>query len=125
LVSRELEGAFVERAVCWRSDQARPNHRGLLWVKPHERPWQRFFLDAGFAVWEEWSEEDTMSELVELSDEIEELSALANERIGTVTFSALGVVIPTIRIALGAVREIRLAPEDPNDIESATVLEVR
>jgi hypothetical protein len=125
LTSRELDGAVIERAVCWRSDRGDPSRCGLLWIKPNNRPWQRFFLDAGFAVWEEWSDDDTTDEFAELADELEELSTTVGEHLGTVTFDDTGAVVPTIRIALGARREVRLAPRDPNDTESATFLELR
>ncbi len=115
----ELWGSYV-------SEVAIEGRRcSLLWIKPNDRPWKRFFLDAGLAFWEEWSEDDTSRELAEFADEIEDLKTTVGERLGKVIVAASGALVPTIRIALGTNGEIRLAPKDPNDIESASFLELR
>ena len=124
-VSRELTGAVIERAVCWRPRRHDPSGCGILWIKPSDRAWQRFFLDDGFACWEEWSAEATVDEFAELADEVDELPTIVGERLGAVTVEDGGAVVPTLRIALGAAREIRLAPRNSNDISTDAFLELK
>jgi hypothetical protein len=61
----------------------------------------------------------------ELDGAIVERARCAGERLGAVIFDDAGTVVPTVRIGVGADNELRLAPEDPNDIDSASLLELR
>jgi len=128
LRTRELEGAVIERAVAWRSSRDDRASCGLLWLRLRGGCWQRFFLDDGWAVWEEQSDADTERELEELAGELEELRGLAGAVVGVVEITdddLPRVVIPELRIALASGAEVRLYPSDPRDPDADTLLAIR
>lgn len=121
LRSDQLKGAQVERACYW---QPQPQVCALLWVKPAGMHWQRFFLDAGFAVWSEECDAEVDEELKELGAEVHELSTLLRDTIGCVVFDVARGAVPEIRIELGSGRLVRVHPLNPDNLESSALLEI-
>lgn len=101
-----------------------PDTCELLWVKPEGRAWQRFFLDVGLTVWEEWSEERAFEDF-DLEDELVEIGetlALSGKVIGTVeaTSDRSGWGL-NLRFMDGSA--IQMWPEDSRDFDSDTHFE--
>jgi hypothetical protein len=97
----------------------------VLWVKPESRPWQKFYLDAGFSGWEELAEADAFLGFDEPDElhEVTESHGLVGKTLGSVeAFDDAGEW--GLRIHL-ADRVIELAPEDPSDLESGARLAIR
>ncbi|MBI5536991.1 MAG: barstar family protein [Deltaproteobacteria bacterium] len=122
LRSRELADTTVERAARW---QPRPDTCQILWVKPRNRYWQRFFLDAGLAFWEEWSDSVIENEFDELRDEIISVDGLRDQRIVVVQFDARGGGAAEIRFELESGASLRIFPVDASDLDSDSHLEIR
>lgn len=122
LRSLELQGCVVEAARCWPGSTGRANGCSILWIKPEGRHWQRFFLDAGLAFWEEWDDQTNLSEFAELDDEMQELASLPGLVLGEIEAAAFGDASSALRIALGGDGALWLLPIDPRNLESDALL---
>lgn len=122
LRTRQLLGAQIERACYW---QPRPLVCGLLWIKPAGMHWQRFHLDAGFAVWSEECDALITDELEELAGDVVELREVFDDIMQVVVFDPSRGAVPEVRLELGSGRLLRLYPAEPSDLASDALLEIQ
>jgi hypothetical protein len=89
------------------------NGAWILFLKPEQLPWQRFFIDAGLGFWGEWSETDITDELDEL--DVVDLGARF-EVIGASILGAHCTPAPRIELSLSA-GSLVLEPQNPNELD--------
>ncbi len=58
----ELRGGIVEQLLGVTSQADTDDRPEMMFLRPQGGHWQRFFLDAGIAFWEEWSETDAFAD---------------------------------------------------------------
>lgn len=120
LYSRQLCQLTIERAYRW---APRPNGCEIVWLKPRGELWQRLFIDAGFAVCEELSDEDAALQL-DGAIELVAMPEFVGERAEVVRFHVPRGWIPELRFELSSGTVVRVFPEDPESHESAALFEL-
>jgi hypothetical protein len=122
-ISRELEGCRVEGVYAWQERDA--EHCDILWIKPEGKQWQRFFLNIGCTVWDEWGLEATLNDFEYLGDELRNLGqslGLVGKSLATVA-STSDDETWALEVLFADGSLIRLSPVDPNDSNSDTRFE--
>jgi hypothetical protein len=83
-ITRELEGMTVEQLLSW---SPREGECDMLWLKPAERPWQRFVLEAGLTFWDEYEEDVAFEDFEDVRHDIADVATdlgLAGQEVGLV-----------------------------------------
>ncbi len=125
-VVEDVSGCTVEAllgVVDADDPQAQPS---ILFIKMSDRPWFRFFLDAGFGVWAETTPVDVESDLSEDGFLVQDIG-LKFGIVGTIVADAsciqLGDSAAATEICLStAAGKMRFSHRDRHDVESGTVL---
>jgi len=97
----------------------------LLFIKPEEHLWQRFFLDAGLAFWEEWSNKAIEEEFEELLEDfgLREIRQLKGVVMGEVEALPIGSS-SAIRVELKNDGAIWLLPLAPRNLDTDSILSI-
>ena len=70
----EFTGSRLTGLVLWQDPDN--GEAAVVHIKIDRRPWQRFFLDAGFGTWEDWGELEPGGEVIEDPDIVEAIDKL-------------------------------------------------
>ena len=104
----DVEGHRLEKLLAAENDG-----RWILFLKPKDLPWQRFYTDAGLGFWREWSE-------TEIADELDEPDLVdLGPHFGVVGAEILAAHCtsePRIEVAL-SVGSIVLEPENARELD--------